>query len=642
MNESPKVKRLVLFKHGVAFVERSGPADGPFVLSFKRDEMNDVLKSLALWVEEGEGQVGAIGFEAPKDPEKELEEHGLLLQPGWGLHQLVRAFRGCRVEVDDGKSKRVGEIVALQASQARGENAVPDRILLRTDPGEIELLALDEVRSLRLQGEQARADLALMVAKSREATARERRTIQVDLDGKADDVRIAYIVPAPMWRVSYRLVVENDAVTVMAWAIVHNPVDEDLDGVALTLTTGQPMSFVIDLYQPKHVQRAVLEEQSRGAVAPRPIARARSGGAPPPAPARAPAPQAAPMAKLAAAAAQFAAATETGDRSEYFEYRVSTPLDVARGGSAMVPLTAAKVDGKRERLWRAGQGPHPDIVLRFDNETGVVLEEGAAVIYDDGGYAGEAMVPYSARGAGVKLAFAKDLAVRCQHETAYERSSYHIRFGGEACIESWEHFLTHELSASSDHAEPVTVVFEVPRKLGHEFAPDGPQPIEETATSWRFSLEVPAGEDAQLEVVERWRTAQQIALTGLSLERIKQWIGAEFLSDDSAKALQSVYDAWVLRDRKLALRGKAESELAEVYRAQEAINNQLAVLGTEGKEGELRDRYASELSDYQDRARALGDRIKQLGAEAEEAESDARAQLSSLGDANPEPGPAPA
>ena len=46
--------------------------------------------------------------------------------------------------------------------------------------------------------------------------------------------------------------------------------------------------------------------------------------------------------------------------------------------------------------------------------TGAVLEEGPAVLYDGGVYSGEAMVPYTARGAGVKLGYAKDLATRCR------------------------------------------------------------------------------------------------------------------------------------------------------------------------------------------------------------------------------------
>ena len=130
----------------------------------------------------------------------------------------------------------------------------------------------------------------------------------------------------------------------------------------LTLTTGQPVSFVIDLYHPKNVERTVVEEETRAAAPPTKFERAR--------PARAPAPQAPPQARAAAhqlvgpplaTPAGFAApppasvatmidafgaaaagASAGVDRGEFFEYRVASRLSIRRGGSAMVPLEATR------------------------------------------------------------------------------------------------------------------------------------------------------------------------------------------------------------------------------------------------------------------------------------------------------------
>ncbi|MGE0784091.1 MAG: hypothetical protein AB7S26_00285 [Sandaracinaceae bacterium] len=638
MSESPKVEQLVLFKHGVAYVERGGPADATFALSFKLEEMNDVLKSLAVWVANGEGTVRSVAFAAPEDPRDELESRGLALGGGAEMHQLLAAFRGRAIEVDDGHGKKAGEIVGVQKSERRGDGSVPDRLLLRSSAGSIDMVSLDAIRSVRLVDERAQADLALLVEKSREATARERRTVRVHLDRAASDVRAAYIVPAPMWRVSYRLVVEEgddgERCTVMAWAIVHNPIDEDLEGVELTLTTGQPMSFVIDLYRPRHVARAVLEESDRGAAPPRPVKRARAAAMPPP-PAGAPGiavagPQGGSFGGYAAQALEMADATDTSERSELFDYRVKTPFSVARGGSAMVPLTGAKVRCERRRLWRDGQGPHPDVVLKFENATGVVLEEGAAVIYDDG-YAGESMLPYSARGAEVSLAFSKDLSIRCSDRTKSEQHAYHVKFGSSAVVESWEHSLTHTLRASSDHDDAVTVLFEVPRHHGRELASDAPTPIEELDSLWRFALEVPARGEATLEVVERWRTAYNVATTSITHDKIRDWIRTELLSDAEQSELTEVMRAWVERDQKLAEAKVAQAQLDQTYRAQESISAQLAVLKEGGSEGALRARYANELAEHQDRIAALNEKVRALGEDAAQRDAAARAALEGLG-----------
>lgn len=99
MTERPRVTRLVMYKHGVAYLERSGPADGDFDLSFRRSDMNDVLKSLAIGVARGAATIGAVAFETPSDPDAMLAERNLLLTPGRTLTELLTAVRGRTVQI---------------------------------------------------------------------------------------------------------------------------------------------------------------------------------------------------------------------------------------------------------------------------------------------------------------------------------------------------------------------------------------------------------------------------------------------------------------------------------------------------------------------------------------------------------------
>ncbi|MEZ4338442.1 MAG: hypothetical protein R3B82_17620 [Sandaracinaceae bacterium] len=333
----------------------------------------------------------------------------------------------------------------------------------------------------------------------------------------------------------------------------------------------------------------------------------------------------------------FAGTADTGDRSEYFEYRVGMPISIARGGSAMVPLTAAKNASRRERLWTSANGPHPDVVLAFENHTGVVLEEGPAVVYDDGGYAGEAMVPYSARGAEVRLAFARDLALRCRDERRYERSLHALRFGRDDCVESTEHRQHHRLIAESDHAETVTVIFEISRDPSREIAPESAQPFETSAHTWRFRVEVPAGGTATVEVEERWKTLSRVMLHGVPSHQVHQWLAASFVGDALRGALREVLAAWSRRDERIAERAQVQARLTAVYAAQESLQKQLAVLKTGGEEGALRARYAKEMAANQDEVIRLTESIDALGRAADDAEAMARALLAKLGDEPPRP-----
>ncbi len=633
---TPVVRRMVMFKHGVAYLERGGRCDGPFELSFKKDEMNDVLKSLAVWVARGEAKVGAVAFEKPEDPEEALVRRRLALTPGETLESLVASLRGRRIAIQAGGARHEGEVIGLQREGAE-HHAERRLLLLRTAEDAVTIVDLETLRGLELLEAPSRADLAFFVDRSRAATAGESRLIHVDVRGTAEDLRVSYVIPAPTWRVTYRIARADEGTTLMAWAIVHNPADEDLTDVDLTLTTGQPVSFVIDLYNPKNVHRAVVEEQTRAAAAPTQYERARRvrGGPPPRAAMAAPAPQmdymlaeAAPdddtgsfpgNAAFGAAGGAMAEASTFEDRGELFEYRVASRVSLKRGGSAMVPLFSSRLEARRERSWRDGSGPNPDMVLSFRNETGAVLEEGAAVVYDAEVYAGEAMVPYSARDVDVKLAFAKDLGIRCKHEERTKTLLDKVMLGAKAWAEELRHEIHHTVTVESDHGEEVTVVVEMPKHHGHELSPDGAQPFEDTMTFHRFKVEVPPRGRAMLSVVERWYERRRLGYETLDERRIAAWLAERFLDETTHAKLAAVLAAFDEARRLSASRADVERRKQAAWAKQSKLSEQLKVLKDGGAEGELRLRYVRELEAEQDRVNDCEDQDRRLAQAAEDA-----------------------
>lgn len=642
----PRVRRMVMFKHGVAYLERSGPADGSFELSFDKEEMNDVLKSLAAWVEKGDARVTSIAFEKPEDPEAVLARRKLLLEPTHALIGLLSAFRGRRVKLELASGEVEGEVIGLEDLPA-GETGSDRRVVLRSAGDRLGLHALREVRGVSLLEAPSRADLELLVDRTRAATAGDNRIVEVGLEGSAEDLRVAYVVPAPVWRVTYRLARARSEAGVetthlIAWGIVHNPADEDLDDVELTLTTGQPVSFVIDLYHPKNVRRVQVEETTRALSAPPAMYASAMPQSPPgvggfgppmqgmapPLPAAAPAP-APRMAKGRAMADTFGGGGEgdggapaaLGERGELFEYRVASRVSIKRGGSAMVPLLSAPVDAKKERIWRQGSAAAPDLVLTFANDTGAVLEEGAAVVYDDDVYAGEAMVPYRVRGAEVKLAFAKDLAVRCKRESTQHRVVSRISLGKHGLLEEvrWEERI--ELSAESDHAESVDVVFEIPRLHGHVF--EGLAPFESTSAHHRFRVTLAPRSRAALTVRETWPELRRIEYETVQQNNLDGWLRDRLLDPQSCAELAPIVALWARAaeiDQRIA---QVERARAAAYEGQKQLTAQLGVLKEGGPEGELRLRYARELAGSQDQVNRMGQEIQSLAGERERAREEA-------------------
>src|SRR4029077_17823273 len=78
-------------------------------------------------------------------------------------------------------------------------------------------------------------------------------------DGKRE-VKVGYVVENPIWKTSYRLVLDKDGKPFLqGWAVVDNPTDDDWNNVGMALISGRPISFQMDLYQPLYVPRPTVE-----------------------------------------------------------------------------------------------------------------------------------------------------------------------------------------------------------------------------------------------------------------------------------------------------------------------------------------------------------------------------------------------
>ena len=394
--------------------------------------------------------------------------------------------------------------------------------------------------------------------------------------------------------------------------IVHNPVDEDLTDIALTLTTGEPVSFDIDLYEGKLVHREVVEESRRGATPVPAAAKTRSPGAVP-----------ASMAMPAPAGAGFAYAdavddVETGDRGEYFEYRLSSPVSLKRGGASMIPLAVQAVDGvRRELVWRGYEGS-PDIVLAFTNTAGIVLEEGPAVIYEQDAYAGEAMVPFTARDAKVRLPFAKDLAVHCRHTTSDSDVTARVRLARAALVHEQRRERLHTLRVENNHAEPVEVIFEISRVGDRGVEPRGNvTSVADDGTSHRITVTAAGRQTVEATVLESWPLSSEIAYEHLAPGQLEEWLADRSLDAATIAALGGVLDRWAAAERLESGAEQVEAARSGDYEAQSRISEQLNVLGTDGPEGDLRRRLVVDLEALRDRSAEHGEKVRQLRDDAE-------------------------
>ncbi len=259
-------------------------------------------------------------------------------------------------------------------------------------------------------------------------------TVVMALDGREHDLQVGYIAVTPVWRPSYRLVLDEHGATLQAWGIVQNLSGEDWSNVSLSLIAEAPLAFDASLATPVVPPRPTVTDGG-DVIAVVPHAETSlAQGEPPPPPPGAPAPvmemeaeadkpmpaeegamggapmarkkSAAPSRSMAAPMAMAAPAPAYSGRAKNLSalaaialqagatrYDLAAPVTIPDKSATMVMLLDRPIPGEAISLYAPDPGvpessSHPFRVARFQNKTGGLLERGPLAIFQHGSRAG--------------------------------------------------------------------------------------------------------------------------------------------------------------------------------------------------------------------------------------------------------------
>lgn len=277
------LERVVLYRNGVGYFERHGEVDDSILrIRVRRDQINDLLKSLT--VVDANGQ--ALSVSMPLDPDTWAAAALSALAPGRGsLAELLDGLRGTEVTLQTTVGRVRGRVVLVErivdepdpdGRAGSGGDGPSQRDFKVTvmDGAQLRVVRLSKVRDVTLHD----GDLAMQLQRRLDASSGEGMFQQVEVairltGAKEHEVTVSYVVAAPMWKPTYRVVLpeggKGDAL-LQGWAVVDNVSGEDWSDVKMSLTSGEPIAFRYDLHTPRTVQRSDLTEsgvRKRAAVA---------------------------------------------------------------------------------------------------------------------------------------------------------------------------------------------------------------------------------------------------------------------------------------------------------------------------------------------------------------------------------------
>jgi hypothetical protein len=635
------LKRVVLFSSGVGFFEHAGQVqnDAKVEMKFKPNDINDLLKSMVVQDLDG-GQVSTVTY-GSKDPvTKTLKSFSIDLTTQPTLAQLLRQVRGERVVVEADKELS-GVILGVETRKQKiGKDEVVETSVLNllTDQG-LRAVSLDSVVRIKLANEQLDAELRKALAVLASSHGTDKKSVDLNFLGKGTRrVRVGYIQETPVWKTTYRLVLSDGKPLLQGWAIVENTSEEDWSGVNLTLVSGRPISFTMDLYQPLYIPRPEEQLELYSSLRPQvygqdmyakdaefatkrkePLSRERKlarpalaesagfgmgggmGGMAPAAPAKEPGWNPGQGVQSAA---------QAGNVGNLFQYAIATPVSLPRQQSAMLPIVNADVKGEKVSIYNAGvQAKHPLYGLRFTNTTDLHLMQGPITVFDGGVYAGDAKIEDLPPGSQRLISYGMDLdteVVAQSRNRPEELLSVRILKG--ALIATRKYVRATEYTVKNSGKKEKTVLIEQPFDADWKLiAPK--EPSEKTRNLYRFAVEAKPGEPAKLDVYEQRTEGQSVALTNMDDQAIGLFIRSKVVGDKVKAALAEVVKRKHALQQVVAQRERLEQRIGEIGQDQTRIRQNMAQLD---RTADVYKNYVKEFSDQESEIKKLRGQIKGL------------------------------
>ena len=645
--EAP-LRAVTLYTSGVGLMVHAGEADeeGDVRLHVRRDRVADVLKSLTLLSSSQRVQVRYSGAVPDQRDRFDLSR----MRDTATLADVLRLVRGRGVELTlDGGETLVATVLAVSepeppqsgGSDGDAEGARSAEITLAVGSG-IRGVPVASVRGFTFTDPEAARELADSLEESRVTAAEDRVTLQIDTDAASDDIRLAYTVGMPTWKPSYRLTLperdglQRSPLSLKGWAVVDNATDQDWDQVTLTLTSGRPVSFGMDLFSPRPVERPVLAQTDTSVSAPE-VARQRmfrSAIASDAVLAESRAMEPAAIPQLAAGAG--AGTVAEGAAGGVSTFAIEGPVDVAAGESVMVPLLSQELQGRRLSLLNpdGGQGDalpgggfRPVRALELTNTADVRLEGGPVTVLGGGAtlaFAGDARFDSLGAGQTQLLPFALDQDLTVEQTQNSRNTVVGGSLSGGVLLLERRVIQTRTLEASNSGGEPRTLLIELNDPApGFEPGADAPDPVERVPGAQRYALEVPAGGEATLSVPMERLTGQRVSLLNQSTETLVAYAAEESLPADLRQQLERLAELQRGRAEAQAQAEAAAAGIQRIRKDQQRIRSNMSALN---QTTPLYNQYVVKLTEQEQRLTTLAteeEAAREAAATAEEALLDA-------------------
>ncbi len=627
--------RAVLFKNGIGFFEHQGTVKGQETvrISITSTQLDDVLKSLTVLDMDG-GHIGAISYGSSEPLERQLRELGTGDLRGLELKAIMGELTGTSLEADAPGGKVSGRLLNADVRSEFGQNGIASEVIelaLYTDEGDLRTVTLQSLKGLKFVNDSTKQDLSRyldVVASARNDTE---RILEIKTLGSGErTVKLSYTVEAPIWKASYRLILDNDnSAFLQGWAIVDNTTSSDWYDVDLSLVSSSPVSFVQRLSQPVYADRlevpvladvqvrpelhgggmergtAAESKYSKDAVVVQSsatILKTDSTDVSAPSP-RTFASSTASRDKDISSVLRYSyrntvEGTKIGDQ---FEYRIMEPVTLLKNHSALIPLLQVEIEAEKVSVYTAEKREsNPRNAVWLKNTTNLTLDGGPFSIIDSGLFAGEGLFGTIYPEERRILSFALDRSVTMESEKESVTRNIQEITRDEGILRIRRKVVEKTVyRIRNNSASEKELVIEHPYRENWQIMV--PEKYEEKSNDHvRFKRTLEPNAGTFFAVEEERILSDRLSVGSVDEGTILEWMSDSEMKEEAKEKLASL----ITLARRIEQTGEGieslEAAKKAIYEAQERLRRNLSSLGTTPAEANLRQRYVNTLEEQED------------------------------------------
>jgi hypothetical protein len=638
------ITRVLLFKNGMAYLVRTGQLAAPVSLTFHPEDMNDVLKSFTAWNPDT-NELYSVGYTAGIPSTHLLSRFPFdITSPETGLGGFLRQVKGADVRLDHGRTLE-GKLVAVQETNrtTAPQTSAPDSRLtvLRRD-GSLQTVWLSDVRSVELADpqlrEQLRSYLEVLAAGRQDVT----REISVYPGATPGPIQVAYLQQFPLWKTSYRVDLSASQSRIQGWAQIDNPTGEAWENVTVSLVSGAPVSFVMNLYDPLYTARATVPVPGGQVAAPRQYEHAvsetvtvvgespavdlqnarqlgaaggrgtvldRAGGA-----------LAAPRAPASITAAGGFQQADAARIEDFYEYTFPFSVRINSRQSALLPFLQKTLNVEKLSIFNASADRgNPRLGARLENTTDIPFEAGPITFFHDSRYSGEAVLDYLPRGERALVSFGVDydIQVASKRQSRPENTVRLMISNGVAVVFN-ESLQTTTYEIRNKGLETKTLIVEHPRTDNRRLA--GIEPFETTDNFHRFRVALDPQQATTLVATEVVSRQASVSLQKLTRPQLT-WFDNKATPQRIRERLGEIVG---IQEQVASMRGEMQAlqgGIDTLFSDQARLRENLKALGDGAEDQQVRSRYLQQLRTQEDRIDDARARIATLTADVASSET---------------------